>query len=73
MRRAALGGGVQQRFKWSTGVNPAESHAIHPRHGTGPLSLLFTVGLSGGIGIFFGVIPARRAAQLDPIVALRRL
>ncbi|HBP53136.1 MAG TPA: ABC transporter permease [Synechococcus sp. UBA8638] len=39
----------------------------------GPGAVLFTVGLSGGIGIFFGVIPARRAAQLDPIVALRRL
>ena len=39
----------------------------------GPGTVLFTVGLSGGIGVFFGVIPARRAAQLDPIVALRRL
>ena len=39
----------------------------------GPGTVLLTVGLSGGIGVFFGVVPARRAAQLDPIVALRRL
>ena len=37
------------------------------------VSVLMTVGLSGSIGLFFGVVPARRAAALDPIVALRSL
>lgn len=35
--------------------------------------VLITVTLSGSIGLFFGVVPARRAAQLDPIVVLRSL
>jgi len=36
-----------------------------------PIVIVVAVAVSGGIGLFFGVVPARRAAQLDPIVALR--
>jgi putative ABC transport system permease protein len=32
---------------------------------------LLAVLVSGGIGVVFGFFPARRAARLDPIVALR--
>jgi putative ABC transport system permease protein len=36
-----------------------------------PISLVLAVGVSAGVGLLFGLYPARRAALLQPIVALR--
>ena len=36
-----------------------------------PLSIIFAVGFSAAIGIFFGYYPAKKAAQMQPIDALR--
>ena len=36
-----------------------------------PAAIILAVGMSGAIGLGFGVIPARNAARLEPIVALR--
>ena len=38
-----------------------------------PVAIVLAVGVSGVIGLSFGVFPARAAAKLDPIVALRSI
>ena len=37
-----------------------------------PWSVILGIGITAGVGLFFGAYPASRAASLDPIEALRR-
>jgi len=66
---AAAGGLLGVLLAWAVAVAVRN---LTPVPMAVPYSAVFTgVGLSTAIGLFFGIYPARRAAQLDPIVALR--
>ena len=48
---------------------PPIVHELEPR--IAPWSVVLSLGISLGVGVLFGVYPARKAAYLDPIEALR--
>jgi putative ABC transport system permease protein len=50
-------GSVRTMLRWATIVSPG--------------AILIAVGVAAGVGIFFGLYPARQASRLDPIEALR--
>ncbi len=66
---AALGGAVGTLI--GVGGVTLVSMVSPLKAGVSPAAVMIAVGVSSGIGLFFGVVPARQAAKLDPIVALR--
>ena len=48
---------------------PPIVYTLEPR--IAPWSVVLSLGIAIGVGLLFGVYPARQAAHLDPIEALR--
>jgi putative ABC transport system permease protein len=48
---------------------PSTIHNLEPI--VAPWSIIAAFGISVGVGVLFGLYPARRAAMMDPIEALR--
>jgi len=66
---AASGGAIGVIIAWLMAV---AVRSATPMPMAVPASAVFVgVGLSAIVGLFFGVYPARRAALLDPVQALR--
>jgi putative ABC transport system permease protein len=65
-----LAGGVIGIVVGSAGA-AALSMLAHWNTLISPVAVVLAFGYSAAIGLFFGIWPARRAATLDPIVALR--
>ncbi|MGM0401937.1 MAG: ABC transporter permease [Chloroflexota bacterium] len=64
-----IGGAVGIGFGWavSTAVNTTDLLTTY----VSPQAVLLAVGFSMAVGLFFGIYPANRAANLKPIEALR--
>jgi len=61
--------GIQEFFPEAWNNLPSTIQNLEPL--IAPWSIIAAFGISVGVGVTFGLYPARRAAQMDPIEALR--
>ncbi|MDO8621726.1 MAG: FtsX-like permease family protein, partial [bacterium] len=64
-----IGGAVGVALGWAIALLASQFAGIATR--VSPQSVFLAVGVAAAIGLVFGYYPARRAAKLNPIEALR--
>jgi len=64
-----LGGGIGVLL--STGISVLMTEVVGWQMVVSPAAIIIAFSFSAGIGLFFGIWPARKASRLDPIEALR--
>jgi len=69
MALATLGGLLGVIVGWAMAATVAATSPLPTR--VSGWSVALALALGAGVGIVFGVYPARRAARLDPIAAMR--
>ena len=73
LTEAVILSGLGGVFGWLTGFVASRLVSTFGKMTTvvTPTTILLAMGFSVAVGIFFGIVPARKAAALDPIQALR--
>jgi putative ABC transport system permease protein len=69
----ALGVGISLCFGWLIDTFVAKQYGIDSLYRADPSLYLLIFALAAGLGLVSGIVPARKAARVDPVEVLREV